>query len=181
MKGIIIACPKAETAGKLKKLFTENGYTITGICNSGAKALRLSKQMDGGVIICTYRLTDMVASDLSSLLPVDYDILILLKQGQVIEKYSTNILTLPVSVKKAELFNSIDMLMKTSSLYPLQGEEPVSISRSDSDKMEIEDAKKKLMEFYFMTENEAHRFVQKRSMDSGMKMAEVAKLILKEW
>ena len=41
----------------------------------------------------------------------------------------------------------------------------------------IEDAKKLLMERNHMTEEEAHRYIQKCSMDSGNNMVEAAKMI----
>jgi len=181
MKGIIIACPNADNAGKLRSLISENGYPVTGVCASGSQAIRLSQQMDGGVIVCTHRLSDMMAADLASLLPVDYDILILLNRNQSVDRYSTNILTLPVSIKKTELFHSIDMLLQTSSYS--SGPETVQEKpvRSDCEKQEIENAKQKLIDHYLMTEPEAHRFLQKRSMDSGSKLIDMARLILKEW
>ena len=41
----------------------------------------------------------------------------------------------------------------------------------------IDEAKSLLMERHGMTEEQAHRFLQKKSMDSGAKMVQTAKLV----
>ena len=57
--------------------------------------------------------------------------------------------------------------------------------RTESDKKVITAAKELLMERNNMTENEAHRYIQKISMDSATNMAETAQMIIelngKEW
>ena len=46
-------------------------------------------------------------------------------------------------------------------------------------KMEfVDEAKKLLIERNHMTEEEAHRYIQKCSMDSGTNMAEMAQMVL---
>ena len=51
-------------------------------------------------------------------------------------------------------------------------------SRHESEQKLISQAKELLMDVNRMTESEAHRFLQKRSMDSGLRMAETAQLII---
>ena len=50
--------------------------------------------------------------------------------------------------------------------------------RSDEDKEVIIEAKEYLMQHNEMTEEQAHRFLQKRSMETSTPMADVAKLVL---
>ena len=52
-------------------------------------------------------------------------------------------------------------------------------TRSDEDRREIDRAKKILMEKNNMTEQEAHRYIQKISMDSGTGMAETAQMVIR--
>lgn len=58
-------------------------------------------------------------------------------------------------------------------------------TRTESDKKVITAAKELLMERNNMTESEAHRYIQKVSMDSAVNMAETAQMIIelngKEW
>ena len=50
--------------------------------------------------------------------------------------------------------------------------------RSEEEMALIDEAKSLLMERHGMTEEQAHRFLQKKSMDSGAKMVQTAKLVL---
>ena len=77
---------------------------------------------------------------------------------------------------------------KVSSVYILQGKENCSrfralINEIPFDCIEIsgkiiDEAKKLLMNTRNMTEEEAHRFIQKSSMDSGTNMVETAQMVL---
>ena len=51
-------------------------------------------------------------------------------------------------------------------------------ARSERDKILIEKAKLMLMNNFNITEDAAHRFIQKNSMNKGLKMAETAEIIL---
>ena len=51
-------------------------------------------------------------------------------------------------------------------------------SRDSSEKTEIKDAKELLMARNHMTEEEAHRYLQKTSMDSGTNLVETAQMVL---
>ncbi len=52
------------------------------------------------------------------------------------------------------------------------------VKRCEADQRLVESAKARLMERQDMTEAEAHRFLQKRSMDSGVRLVDVARLVL---
>ncbi len=179
MKSMIIACPKAESANKLKNFFIENGFSVSGLCDSGQQVIKLAGQMPGGgVIICTYRLSDMTASELAGRLTVEFDIIVLLKPSQTLDCYCANILSLPLTARKAELLSCVEMLVRTSSLTEKKKCQHEPAPRSEEENDMITRAKSLLMECYFMSEKDAHRFIQKRSMDSGKKLSETARLIL---
>ena len=50
--------------------------------------------------------------------------------------------------------------------------------RSDEDRKVLDEAKALLMERNGMTEEEAHRYIQKCSMDSGTNLVETAEMVL---
>ena len=50
--------------------------------------------------------------------------------------------------------------------------------RSEADKRVLQEAKSLLMERNGMTEEEAHRYIQKCSMDSGTNLVEAAEMVL---
>ena len=52
---------------------------------------------------------------------------------------------------------------------------------SEEERRIIREAKELLMARHGMAEETAHRFLQKQSMDLGMKMAQTAALVLGQW
>jgi response regulator NasT len=50
--------------------------------------------------------------------------------------------------------------------------------RTDGERALVEQAKALLMDRYDMTEEQAHRFLQKKSMDNGAKLTDTARMIL---
>ena len=52
--------------------------------------------------------------------------------------------------------------------------------RTQEEKALIDQAKAVLMDRHGMTEEQAHRFLQKQSMDSGAKLLDTARLVLGE-
>ena len=78
---------------------------------------------------------------------------------------------LPTPLKKQDLFNSLELL---SSLE--RGKSAVGEIK-DGGKETVSRAKAALMEKCGMTEPEALRFIQKKSMDAGLKMAAAARII----
>ena len=80
-------------------------------------------------------------------------------------------------LKVHELTGSLDMVLhqierrkKKRRAMPPQ--------RSDQDRKDILEAKQLLMERNHMTEEEAHRYLQKTSMDSGTNLVETAQMLL---
>ena len=55
---------------------------------------------------------------------------------------------------------------------------PPVMRRQESEQRTVERAKALLMSINRMTESEAHRFLQKRSMDTGLRMAETAQMVI---
>ena len=75
---------------------------------------------------------------------------------------------------RSAFFSSLEML-QTFEQKHLHRPPP---QRREEEQQLIRRAKELLMDINRMTEAEAHRFLQKRSMDSGMKLAEMAQYII---
>jgi response regulator NasT len=52
------------------------------------------------------------------------------------------------------------------------------VSRNREDEHIVADAKRLLINRYSMTEEQAHRYIQKKSMDTGRKLVDIAKIVL---
>ena len=80
-------------------------------------------------------------------------------------------------LKIYDLVNTIEMILQTQYRRRRKKRE-AGKKRSDKERQIIEQAKALLMERNHMTEDEAHKYVQKTSMESGTDMTETARMIL---
>ena len=106
MTRIIVAFPKAENGKNIKNVLVRNGYQVVCVCTNGAQVIQEANGLQDGIVVCTYKLSDMIYQEL------------------------------------------------------------------------VDRAKAILMERNQMTEDEAHRYLQKTSMDNGTSFTETAQMIL---
>ena len=85
-----------------------------------------------------------------------------------------NLYKLPTPISRADFFATLDLMRQFEEAH-LHHAPP---KRKEADQQLIRKAKELLMDTNRMTESEAHRFLQKRSMDAGMKLADMAQYIL---
>ena len=105
---IIIVFPKIEQAKSVRGILLKSGYTVDAVCSSGAQALRAASDLDSGIIICTYRLPDMIYRELYEYLAPRYDMLLIGSGGQVEEACaSENITGLCTPLKVHELLEAV--------------------------------------------------------------------------
>ena len=97
--------------------------------------------------------------------------------GPIGEGVAEGVVSVTMPLKVHELTGSLDMVLhqierrkKKRRAMPPQ--------RSDQDRKDILEAKQLLMERNHMTEEEAHRYLQKTSMDSGTNLVETAQMLL---
>ena len=87
------------------------------------------------------------------------------------------IVCLPMPLKVYDLVSTLEMMVQTQTRRrkrrKLQPKE-----RSEEEQILIDQAKALLMERNNMTEAEAHRYIQKCSMDSGTNMVETAQMVM---
>lgn len=175
---IIIAFPKLEDAAVIKNTLIHNGYNVNGICTTGSQAISIANTLDSGILICSYRFKDMYYTELNNYLPKGFEMLLIASPSKLEECTDNNIVCLSLPIKKQDLMNTLQMMsyQYTKKKKKLK-ENPTK--RSEEEKELLIKAKKLLMGRNNMTEDEAHRYVQKTSMDSGTNMIETAEMILK--
>ena len=60
---IVIALPKIEDAKKIRTILNRHGLTVASVCSSVSNALASISELDSGVLICGYKLTDAYYKD----------------------------------------------------------------------------------------------------------------------
>lgn len=176
MGSIIIALPKIEDAKRINDVLKRHGLEATAICTTGSNVLSQIHQLDSGVVICGSRFRDMHYTQLAEYLP-DYFEMLLLASGETIESCPQGILTLAMPFRANDLLSTVEMMLQQQARR-LKKLRNTPKKRSEKEQNYINNAKWILMERNHMTEQEAFRYIQKSSMDSGTNMVETAQMIL---
>lgn len=86
MNNIVIAFPKKEVANSIKKILAQSGYTVTAVANTGASALSSMNGLNMGIIICGYRFSDMMYSEIYEYMPKEFQMLLIASAAGIMEK-----------------------------------------------------------------------------------------------
>lgn len=176
MVNVVVVFPKIEDAKSIRNLLVRNGYSVNAVCSSGAQALAAADQLGSGVIVGGYRYPDMMYDELYENLSKSFEMLLIASARVVSEGIADGVIGVTMPLKVNDLINSLEMVIgdlerrrKKRRMMPAQ--------RSDKERKLIADAKSLLMERNHMTEEEAHRYLQKTSMDSGTNLVETAQML----
>lgn len=177
MINIIVALPKPEEAKGIRSILMKNGFSVTAVCTTGAQALSHIDELNDGIVICGYKLADMIYSELHECLPEGFDMLLMLSHNVMNECLGNNIVCLSMPLKVHDLINTLSMMCQTISKRRKKARQQPRV-RNEKEELLIKEAKELLMTRNNMTEEEAHRYIQKCSMDSGSNMVETAQMIV---
>ena len=177
MANIVVAFRKIEDAKSIRSLLVRNGFDVTAVCASGTQAISRTDTLRGGILICGYKLQDMVYSELYDNMPEDFQMLLMARADLLPSLQENNIVCLSMPAKLSELLNTVAMLEKTVD-KAIRKKRAARRNRSKEDEEVISQAKALLMDRNNMTEPEAHRYIQKTAMDTGTGFVETAHMIL---
>lgn len=176
MEQVILAFEGEKTANRIREVIENAGVAECLLCRSAAEVKRLVNKQHITTVVCGYKLADETAEALCEDLPPTCSILVIAVQGmlEMIEKNEVFKLAAPVG--RNDLLASVRMLLQVG--YRM--EKFVQPRRSKEDREMIEKAKQLLMDRHGMSEEQAHRFLQKRSMDAGARLIQTAQMVLDE-
>lgn|SRR5574344_684546 len=177
MIDILVVFPKLEDAKGIRNLLMRNGYRVSAVCTSGAQAMSFIDNFDYGIIVCGYKFNDMVYSELYHNLPSTYQMLLLASRSKLGEGVTDGVVCVEMPLKAYDLINTLEMMSTALERVKRKGKQKPK-ERNVAQAAIIDEAKKLLMKNRNMTEEEAHRYIQKNSMDSGTNMVETAQMIL---
>lgn len=182
---IIVAFPKIDDAKNLRKLLIRNGYDVNMVYNTGAQIINAVNHLDGGIVICGYKFSDMYYSEINDYLPKGFQMLLLASPAKLADCITDgSIVYLAMPFKVRDFLNTLETMMIQYNRWHKKNIKKL-VTRSEDEKKIITKAKELLIERNKMTESEAHRYIQKTSMDSATNMVETAQMIIelngKEW
>lgn len=177
MINIVVALPKIEEAKGIRAILIKQGFSVTAVCTTGAQALSQVDEWNDGIVICGYKLTDMIYSELHECLPDGIDMLLMASQRVVNDCLGNDIVCLSMPLKVNDLVETLSMMSHAIMRRRKKAKQTPKV-RNEKEVQLLKEAKELLMVRNHMTEEEAHRYIQKCSMDSGTNIVETAQMIL---
>jgi response regulator NasT len=177
MANIVVAFPKTEDAVSIKNLLVRNGYPVTAVCTSGTNVLSVADDFGDGIIICGYKLNDMLFSELRENLPKEFEMLLLASAQKIHEFDCDGVIAVTMPLKAGDFINTVEMLSMNIARRRRKQKNTLK-KRSEEEERILRQAKEILMEKHHMSEAEAHRYIQKTSMDSGTNIIETSRMVI---
>lgn len=174
MDRIVVAFASEEAQRRILRLLESDGWRPAAVCAAGAEVIRTVRKLGSAIVVCGFRLWDMTAASLADDLRQNAVLLVVSSAVNLDLCEGENLYKLATPVRRGDFFATLELLrqFEEKNLH-----HPPSKRREEEQQL-IRKAKELLMDVNRMTEGEAHRFLQKRSMDAGLKMAETAQLII---
>ena len=168
MGSIVVANSNPDYAKRIASVLHSSGLYVGGIYTSGAQLIHFANQhYHGGVAVCSVKLRDMSAVGLPRTVGPAFDFLFLVRPqlaGMLGQLESASLL---LPIRRMDLISTVNMFLNLADPTPPAIKKKILMQ-----------AKNLLMGRNNLTEPQAHRLIQKKSMDTGRKMAETAMIIL---
>ncbi len=177
MATIVVAFPKIEEAKAIKGLLVRNGYQVAPVCTSGAQAISTAEALSDGIIICGYKLSDMIYTQLYECKPRSFELLLVASKNLWDDCEYNDIVCAAMPIKVNDLLSTLQMMLQSQLRRRRRARTTPRRHTEDEEKIILE-AKTLLMEKNNLTEPEAHRYIQKCSMDSGSSFVESAQMVI---
>ena len=174
MDQVIVAFESSQTAERIRDIL-ESGVTASCVlCRTADQVRRAVHKFHITAVVCGFKLADQGAEALFRDLPPTCAMLVLAPQNLLELLQEEDIFRLATPVSKGDLTGSVRMLLQMGRRL----ERTFKPRRSSEEQALIDQAKALLMERSGMSEAQAHRFLQKTSMDNSARLVQTAQMIL---
>lgn len=173
MESVILAFEREKTGARIRDVLEAAGVADCILCRSAAEVKRLVYEQRIDAVVCSYKLIDESAELLFSDLPVTCSMLVVAIKSLLDLISDSDIQTLPAPATRSDLIAAIRRLLQSTH----RAERYVRPRREEGELALIQAAKALLMD-RGMSEEEAHRYLQRESMTSGRRLVQVARQLL---
>lgn len=177
MRDIVIAASSKKLTATLEKMLDASGLPVCASCTSASEVQSLWADVADAVLICA-TLKDLPSIYLSKIMPDSWDMILLLTSEQPFPYYVSNVIPINLPVTRLELAETV-LGIAGSMSSTFASKTTAKGTRPKEETEVIEKAKKKVMAEREITESDAHKLLQRYSMNSGITMVEAAKRFLK--
>ncbi|MBP3327084.1 MAG: ANTAR domain-containing protein [Coprococcus sp.] len=179
MVNVIVLFPKIDEARSIKNLLIRNGINVTKVCTTGAQAAQFADSCDDGIIICGYKFPDMLYSGLADMIPDYFEMIVVTSKRNYEDCRESGVVCLTMPLKSQDFVDVVTITID-NLLWERKKRKKQPKERTEEEKKIIKAAKLKLMNEYHYDEQSAHRYLQKKSMDNGLNIIEMAYMVLND-
>ena len=176
MDTVIVAFENAAMSRQFSDLLENAGAAKCLVCRSGDQVRRLLSKETSYCVVCSPHLSDGPAEWLYEDLPPVCSLLLVGPQHMLDACGSRDVFKLATPLRKEEALSTVKLLLQ----FGHRMERFVRPRRSGAEQELVDRAKKLLMEKKGVSEEEAHRSLQKRSMDDGLRLTAAARKVIAE-
>lgn len=177
MTNLLVAFSKPEDGRSIKNILVKNGIHVVASCTSGGQVLAQASELASGIVVCGYRFGDMNCLQMSEQLPPEFSVLLVASPSKWSGEKMGKLICLAMPFKPCDLVSTVRMMEELRAEQRRRKKQSPP-QRSGTGRRLIEQAKEVLIFRNHMTEPEAHRYLQRCSMDSQIGMEEAAAMIL---
>ena len=172
---VIVAFENGANSTRVREILESEGEFSCLVCRSAAEVKRAAHKQHQCIIVCGFKLADETCEELFHDLRSDCFMLMVGPRVRLELSENEGIFKLQSPIHRGELLASVRMLTQFQRYIP---REKGPAKRGEEEQLLIARAKAVLMDRHGMTEEQAHRFLQKQSMDNGAKLTDTARLVL---
>lgn len=163
-------------AGKLSGILAQAGIAADAAVHTGNEALDLCEAQDA-LVLTAYSLQDMPGAELAQKIGDACDVLMIVPKDFE-EQVPANVLTLHNPISPDALVQAVRTMQHCRVRTAALQKKADKLARMLEERKTIDRAKGRLMDALHLTEAQAHHHIQKKSMDSGRRIVEIAQEIL---
>ncbi|TCK92430.1 response regulator receiver and ANTAR domain protein [Natranaerovirga hydrolytica] len=181
---ILVGAGKESNLKKLSSFFSNNGYLVVGAVDDGYEFLRRVNSIYPDICVVDGYMKGLNTQDIAEVVIFEKisPIVVLVSEYELQNYAQLNQESLFVPIikplNKNMLLNTIDILLKTNRNIQKLEKEVTTLKDGKSEKEVINKAKKLLIDHMCLTEDEAHRRIQKQSMEKGIQKIKIAEAII---
>jgi len=172
---LVIAAPSGVVK-KLQGILDTAGIEADAVCFSGQEALKILQDQEA-LLLTTVKLDDMAGAELAKQAGEAASVLMIVPGGYE-ESVPENVLLLRNPLSPDALVQAVRTMSHCAARMHALREKAEKLERQLRERKVIDRAKGRLMDALHLTEKEAHYRIQKKSMDTGRRIAEIAQEIL---
>lgn len=183
-QSVMIVASTAASSDFLSAMLAGTGYQDITVCTSGAQARRQLLQKEYALLLINAPLPDEQGHELAAQVVQNCDIgAVLFVKNEYFSEFSSHLAphgvsVLPKPISKVFFLEALK-LMEASAyrLYALKNENKKLKNKLEEARV-VDRAKCFLIQYKSMSEQQAHRFIEKQAMDQRRSRKEIATAIL---